>query len=173
MSWRNPGRGRRATRRAPRTATHSEAGRGQPAEPVGPIGRQDARQYNDIEATMDNDDDADDAPPGGAMKTYLEAVFEELQGQTTNHTRTWLIEMLNDHDWWIRRTLAKKNCGKLSTEYAEAAYYHDIYVWLPELRWGPTAMPPCVNCGPGTVTAAHCETITLGGASCASTRGIL
>ena len=42
---------------------------GQPAEPVGPIGRQDARQYNDIEATMDNDDDADDAPPGGAMKT--------------------------------------------------------------------------------------------------------
>jgi len=46
-------------------------------------------------------------------------------------------------------------CAKLGLEYGEPAYYHDIFVWLPDERWGAEAMPPCIECESAQRVAAH------------------
>ena len=60
----------------------------------------------------------------------------------------WLLALLKapGADWWLRAGVAQSVCRKLGIEYGEPSYYRDIYVWLPDVRWGDEAMPPCVEC---------------------------
>lgn len=93
------------------------------------------------------DKDDDEATPG-PMRTYLKAVYarikEELGDKFTGEQ--WLIERLKEHSWWLRAEFAEKVCEKLEIPYGEPAYYRNIHVWLPDLRWGVEAMPVCGQC---------------------------
>jgi hypothetical protein len=59
----------------------------------------------------------------------------------------WLLELLNEEgsDWWLRAFCAQYVCQRLDIAHGEPGYYVDIYVWLPDVRWGVSV--PCVTCG--------------------------
>jgi hypothetical protein len=83
------------------------------------------------------------------MNTYLRAIQTRLKNEVLEGTKDeekWLMEMLNENDWWIRHQQAESLCKKLGVIFAEIAYYRDVYVWLPEQRWGCVAWPPCPSC---------------------------
>jgi hypothetical protein len=66
-----------------------------------------------------------------------------------------LTRMLNDNDWWLRAVHAEQVCKLVDVLYCdEPAYYRDIYVWLPDVRWGEN--PFCPECNSNTSVAAHC-----------------
>ena len=44
----------------------------------------------------------------------------------------------------------------LKISCAEPSYYHDVYVWLPDVRWGQAAMPICPGCKSARRVGAHC-----------------
>ena len=122
---------------------HSEAGEGR-------------REYtpNNVVAELDVDDDQIDnaEAPEGVMAEYLEKIQKRLRFERANKLATtdkWLLYLLDKgpgSDWWLRSGLAKHVCKKLDIEYGEPSYYKDLYVWLPDERWGPMAMPPCPTC---------------------------
>ena len=60
--------------------------------------------------------------------------------------KKWLTEHLKANDWWIRKEHAKKICSKLAIHCDELEYYRDIYIWLPDVRWGEIALPVCPKC---------------------------
>ena len=95
----------------------------------------------------DGDEDEEEETPG-PMRTYLKAVFtrikEELGQDFTGEQ--WMVERLREHSWRLRAEFASTVCEKLEIEYGEAAYYRDIRVWLPDVRWGPEFMPVCGTC---------------------------
>jgi hypothetical protein len=93
--------------------------------------------------------DTSDAPATSVMNTYLRAIQTRLKNEVLEGTKDeekWLTEMLNENDWWIRHQQAESLCKKLGVIFAEIAYYRDVYVWLPEQRWGCVAWPPCPSC---------------------------
>jgi hypothetical protein len=66
--------------------------------------------------------------------------------ETKSGGRNWLMAMLERDDWWIRAIHAQKVWNLLGIEYGEPSYYRDVVVWLPQVRWGPSAMPCCPSC---------------------------
>ena len=90
----------------------------------------------------------------GVMGVYLKAVFDRLREETSEKSQgcaaacqdRWLLKHLKQWNWKISGKHAKFMCDRLGLEYSEPAYYRSIHVWLPDLRWGRIAMPPCVNC---------------------------
>ena len=131
---------------------HSEAGEGR-------------REYtpDNVVAALDVDDDQIDnaEAPEGLMAEYLEKVQKRLRFERANKLATtgkWLLQLLDKvpgSDWWLRSGLAKHVCNKLGIEYGEPSYYKDLYVWLPDERWGPMAMPPCPTCKSCTHVSPH------------------
>ena len=131
---------------------HSEAGEGR-------------REYtpDNVVAELDVDDDQIDnaEAPEGVMAEYLEKVQKRLRFERANKLATtdkWLLHLLDKgpgSDWWLRSGLAKHVCKKLNIEYGEPSYYKDLYVWLPDERWGPMAMPPCPTCKSCTHVSPH------------------
>lgn len=114
----------------------------------------------DVEAELDDDEQLDDAE-GGVMATYLQAVFERLHSEVSGDTsrsaleHKWLLELLKapGADWWLRAGLAEAICERLGIEFGEPSYYRDIYVWLPDVRWGE--LPPCVECHSAAEVGPH------------------
>lgn len=113
---------------------------------------------DDNEDEDDEDDDDDDAEamfeglhPEGAMKTYLQKVFDRLKLETKKDSpvlvNNWLIPLLRENDWRIPAARAKHVCKKLGIEYDEPSYYRDIVVWLPDEQFGED--PPCPRCARG------------------------
>ena len=84
------------------------------------------------------------------MASYLEAVFHrvhlEVTGALSVHSDLWLIKMLKDDGWWLRACRASRVCDKFGISFGEPAYYRDVFVWLPDVRWGREAMPVCPEC---------------------------
>jgi hypothetical protein len=93
------------------------------------------------------------------MAIFLKAVHRELREQVRGRavTEPWLLDMLKapGADWWLRAGQARLVCKKLNLPYDEPAYYRDIYVWLPDVRWGSEAMPPCVVCKTAEEVSPH------------------
>jgi hypothetical protein len=58
-------------------------------------------------------------------------------------------------DWWLRAGKAGIVCKKLGLLYNEPVYYQDIYVWLPDVRWGAEVMPLCVFCKTADKVSPH------------------
>jgi hypothetical protein len=104
----------------------------------------------DIEAELDNDGDI---PPleasGSVMGVYLHAVYARLQlevgGVPANDT-SWLLNLLEENDFWVRAVHAKTICKQLKVIFQEPSYYRDVKVWLPEQQWGPESKPCCIFC---------------------------
>jgi hypothetical protein len=117
--------------------------------------RQDAPPQPDIIANLDDVDKEENFPAQGIMVQYLEAVQKRVNMEVQNKNKNELLSILKDNDWWLRAVHARKVCKILNLEHAESSYYRDVYVWLPDCRWGMIAMPPCPSCGSKEDVAAH------------------
>ena len=114
----------------------------------------------DVEATLDNDNDFDNIDAqNGIMGIFLKAVHRELREEVRGRVakEPWLLTMLKapGADWWIRAGQARLVCKKLGLLYGEPSYYRDIFIWLPDVRWGNEAMPPCVVCKSAEEVSPH------------------
>ena len=95
------------------------------------------------------------------MGVYLEAVYKRLRLETTGEAscgsleQKWLLAMLQENGWWISASKARAVCFKLGLVCNELSYYRDIYVWLPDLRWGQEGVPPCVECKKSDHVGVH------------------
>ena len=107
---------------------------------------------SDSDAGEDDDDDGedifDDLEPNGTVQNYLQHVFERLKEETKQNTLVivdrWLMKLLCENDWLIPSARAEFVCSKLGIEYDEPAYYRDVYVWLPDIRFKED--PRCPQC---------------------------
>ena len=90
------------------------------------------------------------------MPLYLRAVHKLLQAEVGGTAEPRLLPLLKDNDWWLRSVHARKICAWVSIECTEPSYFRDVYVWLPEVRWGMAAMPCCRSCKSNSRVGAHC-----------------
>lgn len=90
-------------------------------------------------------------PESSVMKVYarsiLERLREELSGKCT--TKLWLLETLKASSWWLRAKCARDVMAQLQPASDPSAwpnpfYLRDIFIWLPEERWGE--QPCCPTC---------------------------
>ena len=58
----------------------------------------------------------------------------------------WLKNYLFKNDWIIKKRDAPSTAKLLSLPAANKAYYRDVHVWLPDVRWGKKMMPSCPHC---------------------------
>ena len=103
----------------------------------------------------DNDGINNASADGTIMHKYLHAIQDRLQKELSNQfgatDETWLKKLIIDNDWWIRRKGFQYICGKLNIQFEademEEAYFRDVYIWLPDERWGVVhGMPKCPVC---------------------------
>jgi hypothetical protein len=118
--------------------------------------RGDAPPHPDIIAELDDDEQLEDAAVGpGVMQTYLKAMKDLLKNEVASHgANSWLLSLLEENEWWVRAVHAPKVCKKLGIPCTEPTYYRDVYVWLPDVRWGE--MPFCPNCESNARVTSHC-----------------
>ena len=90
------------------------------------------------------------------MGVYLEAVTKQLSNEYGGGAAPLLGPLLKDNNWWLRAIHAPRICGMLKISCAEPSYYRDVYVWLPDVRWGQAAMPICPGCKSARRVGAHC-----------------
>ena len=77
-------------------------------------------------------------------------------------TDKWLKKLLDHNDWWLRAEHALHVCSKLGIEEpAERFYYHSVYVWLPDVRWGAMPSRPC-GCDRKNAISHGLRTDTIG-----------
>ena len=111
-------------------------------------------QLDAREDAAENDQDQEDMDDGdvldySVMNIYLQAIQSRLKyeaKEVTPNEEKWLRRHLDDNNWWILLVKAQWLCSKLNVKFEEPAYYRDVYVWLPEQRWGNVAWPPCPSC---------------------------
>jgi hypothetical protein len=131
----------------------------------------------DIIQNLDYDDDDDDvaddndesgessssARPLGVQREYVKAIQKRLQYEVKEQNElvdNWLRKLLDDNDWWIRKSHVPKVLKKLQITTAHPlAYYRDVYVFLPEIRiWkttGRICMPSCPTCKSNERVSPH------------------
>ena len=130
-------------------------------EPEG-VTRMDTEDgWENLDSDDEDDDFERDDDPGedpfdnferdhSTMGRYLEAVYKRLQKETTQSTAAvdrWLMRLITADGWWLRRHHAPSICKDLEIVFdGEESYYRDIYVWLPDVRWGDEALPFCPTC---------------------------
>lgn len=132
---------------------------------VGNEGNEDAHVGNEIAPdTLANDEDiellvADDDKDyqedlTGVMQLYLRALTTRLQREVTGDLKAsleerWLMRHLKDNDFWIRSVhapLMYKKLGMIPRTTDDYHYIVDVKFWLPDVQWGPEAMPCCPTC---------------------------
>ena len=86
------------------------------------------------------------------MKIYARKILARLRDELSHKSATdnWLLRTLQNNGWWLRAKNARDVMANLSAGsdpalWAEPFYHRDIYVWLPDMRWGE--MPTCPTCG--------------------------
>ncbi len=101
---------------------------------------------------FDNDDGFEefkkDKPLGvqqAVVKVITERLAEEVR-EANKSADTWLLKHLKENDWWIRNEHARKFAKRLGLKAAHHAYYRDIYVFLPDVKYGKEFTPCCPNC---------------------------
>lgn len=105
----------------------------------------------------DEDDDRDESE--SQMRSYLRCLYEHLKYEVTGSGKNlprdekWLLGHLKANNWWLPAVHASHLCNKLGIEFGEPAYFRDVYVWLPDIRWGEEPYCPC--CRKNTRTGFH------------------
>jgi hypothetical protein len=101
---------------------------------------------------FDNDDGFEefkkDKPLGvqqAVVKVITERLAEEVR-EANKSADTWLLKHLKENDWWIRKEHARKFAKRLGLKAAHHAYHRDIYVFLPDVKYGKEFTPCCPNC---------------------------
>jgi hypothetical protein len=90
--------------------------------------------------------------PSGIQQRYVYEVHQrmklELSGKLKGLSEMWLLDHLTNNNWWIRREQAQKIAHKLRLPREHLAYYQDIYIWIPDKRWGiKLCCPTCKKSG--------------------------
>ncbi len=128
-------------------------------------------EYHEEEAKKKGSDDFDDDTIPGIQQQYVAAVQEQVQSEVRKDcsiNNQWLLIHLKQNDWWLRREqyswfiknynrTREKEEDKLKAE--NKAYYRDVHVWLPDVRWASADnryMPCCPNCKTNTRVGPHC-----------------
>lgn len=109
---------------------------------------------SDDEGDSNDITDEDFEVAGSVMATYLEAIQKQIRkeiskrstGASAQLVRLIIKPILDEHEWWIPQSLARKVCLALDIAFEEPAYYRDVFVWLPDWRWGPEGDPVCPEC---------------------------
>ena len=116
-----------------------------------------APENPDIHAELDDDEQPEDTTLGpGLMQSYLRAVQDRLKKEVANSIDPTLMSLIKENDWWLHSSNALQICNLLGLTFSEKSYYRDIYVWLPEVRWGEEGMPSCPHCRSNSNVAPHC-----------------
>ena len=111
------------------------------------------------EVESDDEVDVDDMPVENdstysvAMAALIDALCKAMTGQLGNskakakkgQMEVWLREYLDMNGWWVRACAAGYITKKLGIELHDVAYYMDIYIWLPDVRFNE--FPSCPTCG--------------------------
>ena len=112
---------------------------------------------NDNEVVIDSTDDNEPCLQRGENKgvqqEYVKAIQmrlrDEVSTQSTICKDKWLVRHLKANGWWIRKENAISIAKKLKLKISLTAYYRDVYVWLPDIRWdddGTNCKPCCPSC---------------------------
>ncbi len=102
------------------------------------------------EQNMDDDDEEsqqDDAYLG-VQQEYVKAIqlrIKEEVNQNANTANQWVLEHLKGNGWWIRKENSHQFAKRLGLKKSYDAYYRDVYIWLPDVRW-ENCMPCCPSC---------------------------
>jgi hypothetical protein len=128
--------------------------------------------YDEEEAKKKGSDDFDDDNAPGVQQQYVAAIQKQVQKEVSkdnkNINNQWLVQHLRQNDWWIRKEqylwfirkynkTREKEEDKLNEEHK--AYYRDVVVWLPHVRWQTADkkyMPYCPNCKSNVRVGPHC-----------------
>ena len=111
----------------------------------------------DVVTELDDDEQLKDAAVGhGVQQVYLQAFQKRLKEEAGGRATPLLKPFLDEHDWWLRAVHADKICRWLGIECLEPSYYRDVYVWLPDVRWGREARPFCFGCRSNARVSSHC-----------------
>ena len=85
------------------------------------------------------------------MQRYARKILERLRTELSKGSATddWLLRKLRENGWWLRTADARDQLLKLSASsdpagWLDPFYLRDIFVWLPDIRWGE--MPTCPRC---------------------------
>ena len=112
--------------------------------------RRDASHQPDIIAEHEDDDQLiDEHTLDSVMNRYIRAVQLHVEDEISNPTKPRiLLDILKENDWWLRSIHGRKICVAIGFPelFDEPSYIRDIYIWLPDVRWGHEAIPPCPNC---------------------------
>jgi hypothetical protein len=116
----------------------------------------------DVVSNLDIDDDEDGASDvigeeddynskdEGVQQDYIKAVQMRIRDEVSkNHptTDTWLLNIAKKNGWWIPKEYASWIAKKLNLSRSYSAYYRDVYIWLPDIRWNDVdCMPCCPTC---------------------------
>lgn len=101
-----------------------------------------------------DEDDALDAceAADSCIQKYARTILERLRKELSSSavTDNWLLRKLSEDGWWLRAKCAADVMANLSASsdpatWPEPFYIRDIFVWLPEERWGE--VPACPTCG--------------------------
>jgi len=113
-------------------------------------------------ASRKSDEGADEELPG-IQQRYVKAIQKRVQEEISKDNKsinTWLLEHLKSNDWWIRKDKAHWIAKKLGLKKQYNAYYRDVLVWLPHIRWEDKVnrafVPPCPHCKTNARVGPHC-----------------
>ena len=105
------------------------------------------------------DESSESEEEKGVMQIYLQAIYKELRIETSRDSKglskNWLMDFLITCNWRIPFHRAKFMCRKLEISFTEDAYYRDVEVWLPEIRFGLECMPKCPTCKSNAKVSFH------------------
>jgi hypothetical protein len=135
------------------TVGSGSAARGEPLERPGEnvtcedIGDEDGALDDDEEGALDKAEASN-----SVMQMYARKILARLRDELSHQSATddWLLRILQNNGWWLRAKNARDVMANLSAGsdpalWAEPFYHRDIFVWLPDMRWGE--MPTCPTCG--------------------------
>ena len=126
--------------------------------------------YPNLDYDSDDDDneknDSDDIPGEeleGVQQVYMKAIQQRMQAELSSAnmstSKPWLLEYLNNNDWWVRTVHAHTIVKNIGLKLEHQPYYWDVYVWLPDVWWtnltGISHMPCCPNCKTNKRVGAH------------------
>ena len=125
--------------------------------------------YDEDEAAKKESDDSLDGKQPGIQQTYVEAVQKRVQTEVSKDFKgiKWLVPHLEKNEWWIRKDkshtiirMLNARDDDLNLKRGHQAYYRDIFVWLPDIRWPDnvkrTFVPCCPNCKTDDRVGPHC-----------------
>jgi len=126
--------------------------------------------YDEEQASKKGSDDELGRKQPGVQQAYVEAIQKRVKTEVSKDfegTNKWLVNHLEKNEWWIRKDkattiikLLNASDDDLNLRREYQAYYRDVFIWLPDVRWPDnvkrTFVPCCPNCKTNRSVGPHC-----------------